>query len=405
MSALVAPLDADLAHGWSSHALRDIAAKIQDGTHFSPPLGGIDFKYITSKNIGPGYLKLDSVETISAEEHRKIYRRCDVRAGDLLLTKDGANTGNVAISTFHEEVSLLSSVAFIRADHRVAIETYLLQYLLCEPGQQQIADAMAGNAITRLTLGKINALVVPLPPIEEQRRIAASLADVDGLVANLERLIDKKQMIKQGMMQQLLTAAVRLPGYSDEWNSRSLRDNVSLVSGHHVPASDCNTRGSGVPYLTGPADFQGGRIRQTKFTTRPSTMCRRGDILVTVKGSGCGAMVRADASYCISRQLMAIRPNTWDSKFLFYSLHQNAASIRDAATGLIPGLSRADVLNQEIPVPSLAEQRAIATVFVDTDRDLDALHARLRKARDVKQGMMQQLLTGRSRLDLWEAAA
>ena len=134
---------------WSRRRLDAIAVKIQDGTHFSPKLGGHDRRYITSRNLGPGTLRLDAVAMISQEEHAKIYRRCDVQFGDLLLTKDGANTGNAAINTFEEEISLLSSVAFVRVMPDVADTEYLLQYIVSVPGRRQITDAMAGNAITR----------------------------------------------------------------------------------------------------------------------------------------------------------------------------------------------------------------------------------------------------------------
>ena len=97
---------------WHDFTLHDACIKIQDGTHFSPKMGGNDFPYITSKNVGFGRMELSQVEWISAAKHAKICSRCNVRRGDLLLTKDGANTGNAAVNPFAEPISLLSSVAF-----------------------------------------------------------------------------------------------------------------------------------------------------------------------------------------------------------------------------------------------------------------------------------------------------
>jgi type I restriction enzyme S subunit len=154
-----------------------------------------------------------------------------------------------------------------------------------------------------------------------------------------------------------------------------------------------------MPYLTGPADFPRGVISQTKFTTHPSKACRAGDILVTVKGSGSGTLVRADATYCISRQLMSIRPSRWDPSFLYYSLLQNAGRIKEASTGLIPGLSRSDILGQRIPVPSSpAEQNRLAAALRDADDLITTLERLVAKKQAIKQGMLQQLLTGRTRL-------
>ncbi|MBP7410155.1 restriction endonuclease subunit S [Methanoculleus sp. 10] len=197
------------------------------------------------------------------------------------------------------------------------------------------------------------------------------------------------------------------PGYKqtdvgvipEDWEAIPLCEDISLLSGHHVLARHCNTHGDGVPYLTGPADFPEGHIQQTKFTTHPTTLCHKGDILVTVKGSGSGSLIEADASYCISRQLMAIRVKQWNSKFLYYSLLQNANQIKAASTGLIPGLSRSDILDQRIPLPpTVIEQRAIAAALSDADGLIGALDALIEKKRAIKQAAMQQLLTGKKRL-------
>ncbi len=150
-------------------------------------------------------MRLEAVETISEPEHRKIYGRCDTRFGDLLITKDGANTGNAALNPFREEISLLSSVAFIRCDPRKASEAYILQYLLSCQGRQQINNAMAGNAITRLTLAKIRNLVVPMPEVGEQRALAQVLGDADSEIAALRARLRKICDVKRGIMQELLT--------------------------------------------------------------------------------------------------------------------------------------------------------------------------------------------------------
>jgi type I restriction enzyme S subunit len=81
----------------------DACSKIQDGTHFSPRIGGSDYLYVTSKNVRFGYLDISTASRIDTAQHLTIYRRCDVRKGDLLLTKDGANTGNAALNTLDEE--------------------------------------------------------------------------------------------------------------------------------------------------------------------------------------------------------------------------------------------------------------------------------------------------------------
>ncbi len=280
-------------------------------------------------------------------------------------------------------------------------------YALVQAGRlTDAANVSYGTHMPRADWSVVAEVEIPVPPLPEQRAIATVLMDVDALIGSLEALIAKKRAIKQAAMQQLLTGRTRLPGFRGDWKVRRLRSDVSLLSGHHVMARDSNVLGVGIPYLTGPADFPRGYIRHTRFTTKPMTVCQAGDILVTVKGSGSGTLVEADAEYCISRQLMAIRPTRWNPTFLRFSLLQNASRIKAASTGLIPGLSRSDILDQALPIPSSEEeQRAIAAVLSDMDAELTALERRLDKTRAVKQGTMQQLLTGSIRLPIPDAVA
>ncbi|MDY3554895.1 restriction endonuclease subunit S [Gemmata sp. JC717] len=195
---------------WEVTRLGDVCVKIQDGTHFSPVLGGNDYLYITSKNIGFGSFDISSAERISTAEHAKIYARCDVRRGDILFTKDGANTGNATLNPLDEPFSLLSSVALLRFDSRRHAAAFFLYQILAPDGQQRIKELMSGNAITRLTLKKIREMTFSVASIDEQTAIAAILSDMDTEIAALETQLAKARQVKQGMMQELLTGRVRL---------------------------------------------------------------------------------------------------------------------------------------------------------------------------------------------------
>jgi type I restriction enzyme S subunit len=198
--------------------------------------------------------------------------------------------------------------------------------------------------------------------------------------------------VKSGYKQ---TAAGVVP---NDWEAYPLSEDIVLSSGHHILTQHCNSAGIGVPYLTGPADFPNGTIRHTKYTDKPATICDPDDILVTVKGSGAGTLVMADGAYCISRQLMAIKTRKWDKRFIFYSLVQNGSRFRSASTGLIPGLSRSDILEQMLPIPGVREQRDISSALNEVDALIDGLNRIIAKKRDLKQAAMQQLLTGQTRL-------
>ncbi len=196
---------------WEVKKWTEVCKKIQDGTHFSPQIeSSAEFKYVTSKNIKFGFLDLSNVEYIDQRQHNEIYKRCDVCLGDVLLTKDGANTGNAAINHLNEEFSLLSSVALIRPLENKLISMFLLQTILSEGGQRLIKDAMSGLAITRITLEIINNFLIKVPPIQEQRRIGQGLAVQDGRIKSEAKKLTKLRSLKTALMKDLLTGKKRV---------------------------------------------------------------------------------------------------------------------------------------------------------------------------------------------------
>jgi len=196
---------------WEVNSFDSVCEKIQDGTHFSPTSTFGPCMYITSKNIRFGFMELTNVGWISIKEHDAIYKRCDVKPGDVLLTKDGANTGNAAINTIDKPFSLLSSVALIRCNEKKLHNMFLLHTLLSPLFQKNINDSMSGNAITRLTLNKIKEFQFAVPPLQEQYLISKSLAEIQGKIDDEARLSGKLIIIKHGLMRDLLTGTIRVP--------------------------------------------------------------------------------------------------------------------------------------------------------------------------------------------------
>ncbi|MGY0646205.1 MAG: restriction endonuclease subunit S, partial [Paraglaciecola chathamensis] len=183
-----------------------------------------------------------------------------------------------------------------------------------------------------------------------------------------------------------------------EWSLGLFSDGIELISGQHVEAKFVNSIGNGKPYLTGPADFPNGKIDVTKFTESAKKECLKGDILITVKGSGTGKVIEADNSYAISRQLMAIRPTSFDPKFCFYNLVASIKRYEGAAAGLIPGISREDVLTTPIMIPPYCEQRKIAKILSTWDKAISTTERLIDNSKQQKKALMQQLLTGKKRL-------
>jgi type I restriction enzyme S subunit len=336
------------------------------------------------------------------------------RPRDLVFTQRGTLGQVSLVPTQPYKCYLVSqSQMKVTVDRKTADPQFYYYVFGSERQQDLLRQNAIQTGVPHINLEILRALPVQRPALLEQEAISKTLGNIDALIECLERVVTKTRLINQGVKHHLLTGKTRLPGFETtpgytpselgsipmEWQVHKLGDGVTLVSGQHVLARYCNTMGDGVAYLTGPSDFPDGVIHHTKYTTRPGTMCATADILVTVKGSGSGTMVISDGAYCISRQLMALRVTRWSSRFTYFSLTRDVALFEAAATGLIPGLSREDILNKQMAIPpTKAEQDAIARALSDMEAEVASLEARLAKTRLLRQGVMQQLLTGRIRL-------
>ncbi|MFQ2516941.1 restriction endonuclease subunit S [Aeromonas caviae] len=402
---------------------RELFVKIQDGTHFSPKVNGGEFLYITSKNIRNGFLDLKSADYIDKCQHEKIYRRCDVTINDILITKDGANTGNVCLNPLDEPFSLLSSVAFLRLNKKHHEPNFFVQQILSATFQSTIKDEMSGNAITRLTLGKINGLKFYVPELNEQKAIAGVLSDTDELIAGLEQLIVKKQAIKTATMQQLLTGRTRLPqfalrpdgttkGYKtselgqipEDWDATTLGDISEVCMCKRIFSGQTVEVGE-IPFYKigtfgGEPDAYISVSLYKKFRDKYS-FPEKGDILISAAGT-LGKTVIYDGypAYFQDSNIvwLKIDKSKICNEYLYhaYKLIRWASPEGSTISRLYNGIIRATM----IVIPTLLEQTTIATILSNMDSELTVLEQKLAKARSLKQGMMQQLLTGRIRLPL-----
>ena len=188
-----------LPAGWEWVRLGEISNKITDGTHHSPPNADVgQYKYITAKNIKNDGIDLSSITFVTEDVHREIYNRCNPEKGDILYIKDGATTGVVTINDLEEEFSMLSSVALIKLPQGV-LHTFLIKVMRSPLFYESIRNDMSGVAITRVTLSKIYSVLIPLPPLAEQKRIVAKVDAImtlcDALEQQLKDATDKQTAI------------------------------------------------------------------------------------------------------------------------------------------------------------------------------------------------------------------
>ena len=259
----------------------------------------------------------------------------------------------------------------------------------------------------------LNSLEIVFPKtIAEQRAIAEALSDIDGLIAALDKKIAKKRLIKQGAMQQLLTGKKRLPGFSDPWVEKRLGDMGHLMNGYTFKSETYNLAGE-FKIIT-IANVQSGylminacnRIIELPVDIQPHQMLKKGDILISMTGN-VGRTCVVNQTKCLLNQRVGkfdIDKDFISSQFLFELLkneHFENAMI-DAGQGAAQAnIGKNDIENYKCYVPrNKAEQKAIATILNDMDKEIDDLEAQRDKYRLLKSGMMQKLLTGQIRLKI-----
>lgn len=204
--------DGELPEGWKIKMLSDVCIKIQDGSHFSPQVQYESrrpgtFMYVTAKNIRTNYMDLQNITYVEQDFHDSIYHRCNPEYGDVLLTKDGVNTGDITINTIHEPISLLSSVCLLKPKKETLNPAYLKYYIQSPTGNKAMIGEMSGTAIKRIILKKIKATEIILPPIDTQQSIVSEIESRLSVADKLEETIAQGLQQAEALRQSILKKA------------------------------------------------------------------------------------------------------------------------------------------------------------------------------------------------------
>ncbi len=275
---------------------------------------------------------------------------------------------------------------------------YFLQHL----GLSRFAG---GSGVPTLNRNDAHSFLISMPARrDEQKRISAALTDIDQWIEGLERQVAKRQAIKQGMMQQLLTGRTRLPGFYSAWKETTLGSVSSVTMGQSPAGSTYNSDARGLPLVQGNADIRGRVTFDRIWTSAPTKTCEPGDVLLTVRAP-VGYTAIASKRSCLGRGVCAISAGN-DNRFMFHALvYAEPAWALYEQGSTFTAVNSNEVRSFAIQWPTdSGERQAIARVLDDADKELASLQARLAKARAIKTGMMQQLLTGRTRVPV-EAAS
>ncbi len=262
---------------------------------------------------------------------------------------------------------------------------FLYIYLKSDKAFNYFQTSMFGGAMPALSFKIVKTLPITLPPIPEQEAIAEALSDADALIESLEQLLTKKRHLKQGAMQELLTGKTRLPGFSGEWEIKRLGEMLTICHGRSQ--RDVEAMDGLYPILA-----TGGEIGRTNrfLYDKPS-------VLIGRKGTIDQPQYMDTPFWTVDTLFYSDVHAPNHAKFIFYRCCLINWKQHNEASG-VPSLNARTIEAIEINRPDPDEQSAIAAILSDMDAEIAALETKLAKTRQLKQGMMQELLTGKIRL-------
>lgn len=356
---------------------------------------------ITSTDLIEGKVNWDTCVFVS-EERYKQDTNIIVKNGDVLVSKDGTIGKVAVVSNLQYPTTLNSGVFVIRTKNEKITQEGLGLVFISPYFKDFIKRLTAGSTIVHLYQKDIVNFTFPIPTLPEQHHIASALTSIDNLISSLGKLIEKKKNIKQGAMQQLLTGKIRLKEFTEPWVYRKISEIATTSSGGTPSRSIPNYYYGDIKWFTTTElkDNYLYDITREALNNSSAKMFSANTILMAMYGATIGKLGVLKEPSTTNQACCAIKCNDIVEIFLFYILLYNRKSIIEKGCGAgQPNISQAIVNELSFLVPPCEkEQQAIANILSKMDNEITALEAKRAKYEVIKQGMMQQLLTGKIRL-------
>lgn len=376
----------------------------KDGTSFGRGYPFVNLMDVFGFNAINSNENLGLLDTNSAEQ--SVYNLCE---GDVLFIRSSVKPSGVGLTAVIE-VPLPKTVYagfLIRYRDNGALAKNYKKHCFYESGfRRRIIAASSVSANTNINQESLKRIVIAVPPVNEQFNISAALDSIDVLIDKSNQLIAKKQDIKQATMQQLLTGKTRLPGFSGRWEEKRIGDLSHCYSGGTPSTSNKLYYGGSIPWITS-SDLNKGRIKEVTgyisdlgLKNSSAKMVKKGTLLIALYGATAGVSAITEIEAAINQAVLAILPHNIEKEYLFYSLQlQKDYYIKTFTQGGQPNFSGEIVKSFIVRMPAdKAEQNSIASALIEIDAEIVCHNEKLEKLKLLKQGMMQELLTGRIRL-------
>lgn len=363
---------------------------------------------ITVEHLGEPYIiHAPNIPLVGLEDKKRL-SQYTLRTGDIVYSRVGSVDRN-SVVTENEDGWLFSGRLLRVRNSDTYYAPYLGYHLNSNNAKKRIISSAVGLGMPSINTKILGEHIIILPSsIDEQKRIAEALSDIDDLTHELDSLIEKKKAVLQGTMQELLTGNLRLPGFNESWKSLQLKDCGYFIGGGTPSTNNPLFWNGEIPWISS-SDLAKSRLHSLTITKKitdeainfSSTKRCPKDTILIVSRVGVGKADIAPCEVCTSQDFTnLVLYDGYDVSFIAYYLIPCLAAKSFEAQGTsIQGISTKEVKDLQLIIPTnIEEQKAIAAILSDMDAEIGELEAKREKYTSIRQGMMQQLLTGKIRL-------
>ncbi|HAS3641327.1 TPA: restriction endonuclease subunit S [Vibrio cholerae] len=405
---------------WLSKPLGKVYPKIVVGyvgnvnDHYCRAEEGVPF--YRTLNIRDGYFRHSEHLYVTHEFNEK-NKKSQITNNDILIARVGANLGMVCKADGISGLANMANAIIIKTnDVNSADADFYTSFLLSPMGKNQIYSGAAGGAQGVFNTKLTQEIIVPVPPLPEQRKITKILSTWDKAITTTERLIAASQQQKKALMQQLLTGKKRLLNpktgnvFEGDWEEVLLGSIANLTAGGTPSTKHPDYWGGNIPWMnSGEINLKKvfgveGRITDLGLKKSSTKIIPADSVLIALAGQGKtrGTVAINRIELCTNQSIAAVMPDSslLCSDFLYFNLDSRYQELRSLSTGDggRGGLNLSILKSIKIDLPPLDEQQKIASVLTAADKEIELLEAKLAHFKEEKKALMQQLLTGKRRV-------
>lgn len=381
-------------NGWNPVYLNDIADKIMVGIASAATHAYVDIgiRMLRNLNIKEGFID-DSDILFVNEEYELQHKNKRLKAGDILTVRTGYPGLSAVVPKKYDNAQCFTSL-ITRLKEDVALPDYICRFINSEYGKKYISSGEAGGAQKNVNASILKKMLIPLPPLPEQRKIAKILSTWDKAISTTERLIDNSKQQKKALMQQLLTGKKRLlddsgKPFEGEWEQLHLSDIAKIKKGKALSSKDLEV--GEYPVIAG------GKTSPYKH----SSYTHEKIITVSASGAYAGFVAYHKQKIWASDCSVIEEKQCSDIQFIYQYLLLNQTKIYSFQSGgAQPHIYPKDIEVLKVNLPEIKEQQKIASVLTNADQEIELLEQQLADLKQEKKALMQQLLTGKRRVKL-----